>query len=173
MGDACRVSCCVEGQANAPPSWCFHDKAPRICKRRRAFVLPFRSFAHHTRCSPHSQLLAEKKSAIDLVIFLNVDEEKLVERVVGRRVDPETGDSYHTTFNWPEDMSEEVKGRLIQRDDDTEEKCKVRLEQYRKNVEAIRGFYSDIGVEVDGNDKPEEVGVQIEKVMQDAKAKME
>lgn len=47
----------------------------------------------------------------------------LVERVVGRRSDPETGKIYHMTFFPP---PEDIVDRLVQRSDDTEEKCKVR-----------------------------------------------
>ena len=79
----------------------------------------------------------------------------LVERVVGRRTDPVTGKIYHMTFSPPED--EEVAARLEQRSDDTEEKVKVRLEQFHANVEAVKGSYEDIAVEVDGTSRPEEV----------------
>lgn len=86
-------------------------------------------------------------------------DEVLVERVVGRRTDPETGKIYHMTFSPPED--EEVLARLEQRSDDTEEKVKVRLEQFHANVEAVKGSYTDIAVEVDGTAKPEEVSKTI------------
>lgn len=95
----------------------------------------------------------------DCFIFLNVPDEVLVERVVGRRTDPETGKIYHMTFSPPED--EEILARLEQRSDDTEEKVKVRLEQFHANVEAVKGSYTDIAVEVDGTSKPEEVSQTI------------
>ncbi|GMI34795.1 hypothetical protein TeGR_g7472 [Tetraparma gracilis] len=115
-----------------------------------------------------SDLLAAAKSKIDLVIFLNVAESALVERVEGRRIDPETGDSYHTKFNWPADMPEAVRARLVQREDDTADKCLVRVAQFNKNVAAIRGFYEGVGVDVDGNRSPAEVGGDIERVMEEA-----
>ena len=59
------------------------------------------------------------------------------------------------TFSPPDD--EEVLARLEQRDDDTEEKVKVRLEQFHANVEAVKGSYSDIGVDIDGTASPDEV----------------
>ena len=43
----------------------------------------------------------------------------LIERVVGRRLDPETGDIYHIKFKPP---PSEIEDRLVQRFDDTEEK---------------------------------------------------
>lgn len=62
-------------------------------------------------------------------------------------------------FSPPEE--EEVLNRLEQRSDDTEEKVKVRLEQFHANVEAVKGSYTDIAVEVDGTLKPEEVSQTI------------
>ncbi len=82
-----------------------------------------------------------------------------MERVVGRRTDPVTGKIYHMTFSPPDD--EEVLARLEQRSDDTEEKVKVRLEQFHANVEAVKGSYSDIGVDIDGTAAPAEVSKAI------------
>ena len=80
---------------------------------------------------------------------------------MGRRTDPETGKIYHMTFSPPHD--EEILARLEQRSDDTEEKVKVRLEQFHANVEAVKGSYTDIAVEVDGTLKPDVVSETIMK----------
>ncbi len=45
--------------------------------------------------------------------------ELLVERVVGRRMDPQTGQIYHLKYKPP---PAEAVPRLVQRSDDTEEK---------------------------------------------------
>ena len=65
------------------------------------------------------------------------------------------------TFSPPDD--EEVLARLEQRSDDTEEKVKVRLEQFHANVDAVKGSYTDIAVEVDGTLKPDVVSETIMK----------
>ena len=88
----------------------------------------------------------------DCFIFLNVPDEVLVERVVGRRTDPVTGKIYHMKFSPPTDP--EVEARLEQRSDDTEEKVKVRLEQFHANVDAVKDSYTDISVIIDGNRSP-------------------
>ena len=67
-------------------------------------------------------------------------------------------------FSPPDD--EEILARLEQRSDDTEEKVKVRLEQFHANVEAVKGSYSDISVEIDGSVKPGEVAVAVESAIQ-------
>ena len=54
-------------------------------------------------------------------VDLQVNEEILVERVVGRRLDPVTGKIYHLKYSPPE--TEEIAARLTQRFDDTEEKA--------------------------------------------------
>ena len=107
------------------------------------------------------QILTFIDSSPHSFIFLNVPDEVLVERVVGRRTDPETGKIYHMTFSPPDD--EEILARLEQRSDDTEEKVKVRLEQFHANVEAVKGSYTDIAVEVDGTLKPDVVSETIMK----------
>lgn len=106
-----------------------------------------------------AEALASAGVTADCFIFLNVPDEILVERVVGRRTDPVTGKIYHMTFSPPDD--EEVLARLEQRSDDTEEKVKVRLEQFHANVEAVKGSYSDIGVDIDGTAAPAEVSKAI------------
>ena len=69
----------------------------------------------------------------------------LVERVVGRRSDPETGAIYHMKFKPP---PVEIISRLVQRSDDTEEKCVTRLQTYHSNVASVLDYYRDILVEV-------------------------
>jgi adenylate kinase len=111
------------------------------------------------RTPAQAEALADAGVSADCFIFLNVPDDVLVERVVGRRTDPETGKIYHMTFSPPED--EEILARLEQRSDDTEEKVKVRLEQFHANVDAVKGSYTDIAVEVDGTKKPDEVSATI------------
>jgi len=116
------------------------------------------------RTPAQAEALAAAGVTADCFLFLNVPDEILVERVVGRRTDPVTGKIYHMTFSPPDD--EEVLARLEQRSDDTEEKVKVRLEQFHANVEAVKGSYSDIGVEIDGALSPDEVAKAVDSAIQ-------
>ena len=104
------------------------------------------------RTAAQARALEEAGVVADCFVFLNVPDNVLVERVVGRRTDPDTGKIYHMTFSPPE--NEEVEARLVQRSDDTEEKVKVRLEQFHANVDAIKDSYTDISFSVDGNQAP-------------------
>lgn len=111
------------------------------------------------RTKAQADALAECGVTADCFIFLDVPDEVLVERVVGRRTDPETGKIYHMTFSPPDD--DEVTQRLVQRSDDTEEKVKVRLEQFHTNVDAVSGCYTDISVDIDGTASPAVVAESI------------
>ncbi|TMW83408.1 hypothetical protein EJD97_001823 [Solanum chilense] len=88
-----------------------------------------------------SQAVALKEFQPDLFILLEVPEEILVERVVGRRLDPVTGRIYHLNYSPPE--TDEIAARLTQRFDDTEEKVKLRLHTHRQNVESVLSMYKD------------------------------
>ncbi|MDS0294470.1 adenylate kinase [Halogeometricum luteum] len=105
---------------------------------------------------------------LDAVVYLDVDEDELVRRLTGRRLDPDTGDIYHTEFDMPDD--EEIRGRLVQRDDDTEETVRERLNVYHENTSPVVEHYRDRGVlvEVDGEQTPDEVFEDVADVVEDA-----
>ncbi|CAN4119663.1 unnamed protein product [Withania somnifera] len=98
----------------------------------------------YPRSSSQATALKEFGFQPDLFILLEVPEEILVERVVGRRLDPVTGKIYHLKYSPPE--TEEIATRLTQRFDDTEEKVKLRLQTHHQNVEAVLSMYKDITV---------------------------
>lgn len=109
-----------------------------------------------------SQATALKKFGFepDLFILLEVPEDILVERVIGRRLDPVTGKIYHLKYSPPE--TEEIVARLTQRFDDTEEKVKLRLRTHHQNVEAVLSMFKDITVKIDGNGSKEDVFAQVD-----------
>jgi len=116
------------------------------------------------RTPAQAEALAASGISPDCFLFLNVPDSILVERVVGRRTDPVTGKIYHMTFSPPDD--EEILGRLEQRSDDTEEKVKVRLEQFYANVDAVKGSYKDIAVDINGADKPDVVAGKVKEAIE-------
>ena len=109
---------------------------------------------------PRNRSQAEHLSDItdlDYVFFLDVDEEELVNRLTGRRVDPDTGENFHVEYNMPDD--DDVRDRLVQRDDDTEDTVRERLRVYHENTEPVVEHYRDAGVlvEIDGEQAPDDV----------------
>ena len=115
------------------------------------------------RTRAQADALAEAGIEADVFILLDVPDAALVERVVGRRTDPETGKIYHMTYAPPE--SEEVLARLTQRADDTEEKVVVRLQNYHSNLSAILDAYTDITVRVNGSRGKMEVYADIKRML--------
>lgn len=99
----------------------------------------------------------------DLFILLEVPQEILVDRVVGRRLDPVTGKIYHLTYSPPE--TEEIAARLTQRFDDTEEKVKLRLQTHNQNVESVLSMFEHITVKVDGTLPKEDVFARIDSAL--------
>jgi adenylate kinase len=100
--------------------------------------------------------LAAIGQALDAVILLEVADALIVERIVGRRTDPETGRIYHLTFDPP---PEEIVGRLVHRSDDTEEAVRERLGAYHAQTAPLVPFYEGLGVlrRVDGVGAVDEV----------------
>lgn len=112
-----------------------------------------------------SQAIALKEFGFepDLFILLEVPEEILVDRVVGRRLDPITGKIYHLKYSPPE--TQEIAARLTQRFDDTEEKVKLRLHTHHQNVEAVLALYEHITLKVNGSVSKDDVFSQIDGVL--------
>ena len=102
--------------------------------------------------------------ALDVVLQIEVPDDLIVERITGRRLDPDTGDIYHIKFKPP---PADIAGRVTQRKDDTEEACRARLEKYHSETAPIIPFYEAQGTlkRVDGNAAPDEVSRRIEQVL--------
>jgi len=116
------------------------------------------------RTLPQAQALqtALDESGVDLdaVVLIEVPDQLIVDRITGRRSDPETGAIYHLKFNPP---PADVADRLVQRKDDTEEACVARLEKYHSQTAPIVPFYEKRGVltRVDGVGTPDEVTARL------------
>jgi adenylate kinase len=109
---------------------------------------------------------------LDAVVFLDVSNAELVDRLTGRRVCDDCGDNYHVEFSPPENegVCDGCGGELIQRDDDTEDTVRDRLEVYEENTAPVVDHYREKGVlvEVDGEETPDEVFEEISDVVDDA-----
>ncbi|MFT4945094.1 MAG: adenylate kinase, partial [Halovenus sp.] len=98
---------------------------------------------------------------LDVVLVLDISRETSVERLTGRRVDPETGENYHVEFDVPDD--EAVRERLVQREDDTREAVETRLDVFEDETAPVIDRYRDHEgyVEVDGEQSPHGVWADI------------
>ncbi len=93
------------------------------------------------------EMLDEINEQIDRVIALEADDEELVERLSGRRQSEATGEIYHIEHNPPpEEGSEEDPGPFVQREDDTEEAIRNRLQEYHEQTEPLKDYYEERGI---------------------------
>lgn len=109
----------------------------------------------------------DKFSKIDVVLNVDVDFNKLINRITGRRVCPKCGASYHVTTLNGETKCKECKTELIMRDDDNEETVIKRIEVYNKQTAPLIEYYEKQGklATVDGNLEIEETFKQIVKIL--------
>jgi len=94
------------------------------------------------------KMLAERSSALDVVLELVVDDDEVVRRLSGRRTCRRCGLVWHVDFDPPNrpDVCDQCGGLLFQRDDDREETIRHRLEVYAEQTAPLVGFYADRGV---------------------------
>ncbi|VAI42901.1 unnamed protein product [Triticum turgidum subsp. durum] len=118
----------------------------------------------YPRSYAQAQSLESMKIRPDIFILLEVPDDNLIDRCVGRRLDPVTGKIYHVK-NFPPE-NEEISARLTTRSDDTFEKVKSRLETYKQNSEAVIPTYSDLLNQIDGNRPVEVIFREIESMLQ-------
>lgn len=96
------------------------------------------------RTLPQAEAMKVAGVALDYVLEIDVADEEIIERMSGRRVHPASGRTYHIRFNPPKVAGkDDVTGEdLIQRDDDTEETVRKRLQVYHSQTKPLLQYYS-------------------------------
>jgi len=94
------------------------------------------------------EMLKGKGEKISKVLFFDVPDEVIIDRLSGRRVCSKCGAVYHVKYNPPkvEGVCDLCGGSLVQRNDDKEDVVKKRLEVYRKQTQPLIEFYQDRGI---------------------------
>ena len=109
------------------------------------------------RSIPQAEALDKMGVEIDAVISIEVADDKIVERMGGRRVCSGCGASYHTIHKPPvkEGICDRCGKALITRKDDDPETVKERLQIYHDQTEPLKGYYASKGIlkEVSGQDE--------------------
>ena len=112
------------------------------------------------RTIPQAQALVDNGIEIDAVVELQVPDEKIVNRMSGRRVHLASGRTYHIVYNPPKvEGKDDVTGEpLVIRPDDEESTVRNRLKVYHEQTEPLVAFYKELSktastkyVAVDGN----------------------
>lgn len=100
------------------------------------------------RSIPQAEALEALGVKIDVVLSIEVPDEKIVERMSGRRVCPKCGASYHTAYIPPKtaDICDKCGNGLIIRPDDKPETVLNRLSTFHAQTEPLKAFYAERGL---------------------------
>ena len=99
------------------------------------------------RSIPQAEALDAMGVKIDAVLSIEVPDEKIVERMSGRRV-CQCGASYHIAYKAPKvaGICDNCGSALYTRDDDAAETVLKRLETYHNTTEPLKDFYAAKGL---------------------------
>ena len=99
------------------------------------------------RTIPQAEALDKMGIVIDKVIDIEVPDEKIINRMSGRRVCEKCGASYHLEYKKPkvEGICDACSGTLIQRKDDHPDTVKSRLDVYHSETEPLKDYYEKQG----------------------------
>ena len=109
------------------------------------------------RTVPQAEALDAMGVVIDKVIDIEVADEKIMQRLSGRRVCEKCGASYHIDYkpSQKEGMCDKCDGKTVQRNDDHPDTIKERLSVYHEQTEPLKGYYEKTGklVVVEGQEE--------------------
>jgi adenylate kinase len=107
------------------------------------------------------KMLAELDVRINVVLELVVDEDEVVRRLSGRRTCRQCERVWHILYDPPvrPGICDDCRGELFQRDDDSEETIRHRLEVYAEQTAPLVSFYADEGtlIGIDATGPVEEI----------------
>ena len=120
------------------------------------------------RTTSQAEALDEMGVEIDVVLALEVSDEKIVERMSGRRTCI-CGATYHTVYNPTKDNihCDKCGAELTIRKDDDPAVVKSRLDTYHKETEPLVEFYTNKGImkTVGGQESLEETTALVKKAL--------
>lgn len=123
------------------------------------------------RTIPQAEALDEMGVEIDKVIDIEVPDEKITDRMSGRRVCKECGASYHLFYKKPEKegVCNLCGGELVQRKDDHPDTVLDRLKVYHEQTEPLKDFYAKKGKLriVEGQEKVEDTTAATFRALED------
>ena len=121
------------------------------------------------RTVPQAQALDSMGVELDKIVSIEVPDEKIVERMAGRRVCAKCGASYHLIYNPSNDgkTCDKCGEELTIRKDDAPEVVLSRLDVYHTTTEPLKEFYSEKGMLelVDGVGSVDEITLRMSKAL--------
>lgn len=100
------------------------------------------------------------------VIYLDLDEELAVDRLVGRRIDPVTQETFPADYKW--DTNPKTGNKLVTRSDDTEEAIRKRITWSISDTLPLLGIWNEHGHTIhaiDADQDEADIFAEIEKVI--------
>jgi adenylate kinase len=117
-----------------------------------------------------SSSLRDSSRSLDYAIYLEIDSDSLVQRIVNRRFCPECGDIYNMISRpqASDEVCDKDGAQLIQRRDDTEEVFRHRLAVYNEQTKPVLDYYCDRGLlrTIDGDADISEVSASIVQLLE-------
>lgn len=114
-------------------------------------------------------VLEQMSITLDAALNIHVDDDKIIQRMSGRRTCPSCGKSYHVVFNPTkvEGICDSCGTKLVQRDDDKEETVVMRLNTYHEQTEPLIDYYKKQGklVTALGKEEIEDTSKEVLKVL--------
>jgi adenylate kinase len=111
------------------------------------------------------ELLKNTERELDAVVYFKLSEESAIERLSLRWTCPHCGATYHEKYT-----PEKVKGycdkcgtKLLQREDDTPDRIKVRMKENERTIKPILDYYREKGllIEIDAEPSIEEIHKEV------------
>ena len=100
------------------------------------------------RTVPQAEALTAMGVGIDVVLNIEVSDERIVTRMSGRRTCPACGASYHIVYKptEKEGICDKCGAELTIRKDDDPAVVQSRLETYHKETEPLKDYYEKVGI---------------------------
>ncbi len=112
-----------------------------------------------------NEMLKEFDLGVDKVIYIDVKDESIFERLTNRRVCPKCKGVYHMKYNKPKngEICDDCNVSLIVRDDDNIDVITKRLNVYHELTQPLVDYFEKNGkiVKIDGGKTPKEVEADI------------
>lgn len=115
------------------------------------------------------EYLRKNNETLRIALLINLPNDKILERMTGRRVCLKCGATYHIKLNPPkkDGICDECGSKLIQRDDDTDETVMKRIKVYEVQTQPLINYYNNNNklIVVDGTKSINEISQGISNIL--------
>lgn len=123
------------------------------------------------QCKLLENIMQELNMKVDVVLYLDMDQDLAMHRALGRITCPKCGRGFNkyeeATKPKKENICDDCHVELTSRSDDNEESFKIRFNQYVNEVEPILNYYKELGILkiIDNSGTPDSTFAKIEEVI--------